>query len=132
MIERMLAEARARIVRYSPAEAAASNALVVDLRGSDERRRDGIIPGSVHVPRSVLEWRCDPESGWANPHVVGRSLILVCGEGYSSSLAAATLLDLGVDAGDLDGGFEAWRASGSPIRPAPVHDGALTGMGGPE
>ena len=69
----------------------------MDLRSHDERAGDGIIPGSVHVPRSVLEWRVDPDSGFSNPHVAERELelILVCNEGYSSSLAASSLTDLG-------------------------------------
>ena len=135
MIEKLLAEARARIVRYSPAQAAAADALLVDLRCHDERAREGILPGSVHVPRSVLEWRCDPDSGWANPHVADRSLqlILVCREGYSSSLAAASLVDLGfANAGDLEGGFTAWQASGLPVVPAPPAGAGVAGMGGPQ
>ena len=94
-------------------------------------RATGIIPGSVHVPLSVLEWRADPSSAFANPHLAGRTLILVCAHGYSSSLAAARLADLGVEAGDVDGGFEAWREAGLPIVAARPADG-LPGMGGPE
>ena len=117
MIDRMLAEARGRIARYTPAEAvAADGILLVDLRSTDERREHGVIPGSVHVPRSVLEWRADPTSSHHDPALAGRRLVLVCAQGYSSSLAAATLVELGVDAGDLDGGFEAWAAAGLPIQ----------------
>jgi rhodanese-related sulfurtransferase len=112
----MLAEARSRIVRYTPAEAAAAeDVLLVDVRSSDEREVTGTIPGSVHVRRSVLEWRADPTSEWRDPQHVGRRLVLVCAEGYSSSLAAATLVELGVDAGDLEGGFDAWAAAGLPV-----------------
>jgi rhodanese-related sulfurtransferase len=112
----MLAEARSRIVRYTPAEAAAADdILLVDLRSGEERAATGVIPGSLHVPRSVLEWRADPTSEWRNDALVGRRLVLVCAEGYSSSLAAASLVDLGVDAGDLDGGFEAWAEAGLPV-----------------
>ncbi len=112
----MLAEARSRISRYLPAEAAiADGILLVDLRSTDERREHGVIPGSVHVPRSVLEWRADPASSSHNSELAGRKLVLVCAQGYSSSLAAATLVELGVDAGDLDGGFEAWAAAGLPV-----------------
>jgi rhodanese-related sulfurtransferase len=132
VIDQALREARAGIARFTPAQAAASDALIVDLRSYDERARTGIIPGSVHVPRSVLEWRCDATSGWSNPEVVGRTLILVCAEGYSSSLAAASLAGLGIDAGDLDGGFDAWRAAGLPTAPAPEQGRGLPGMGGPE
>jgi rhodanese-related sulfurtransferase len=112
----MLAAARSRIVRYTPAEAAAAgDILLVDLRSVDERARTGVIPGSKHVPRSVLEWRADPTSESHDPELVGRRLVLVCTHGFSSSLAAASLLDLGVDAGDLDGGFEAWVEAGLPL-----------------
>ena len=112
----MLAEARSRIARYTPAEAAAADdILLVDLRSSDERREHGVISGSVHVPRSVLEWRADPTSAWHDPALRGKRLVIVCAEGYSSSLAAATLVELGVDAGDLDGGFEAWVEAGFAV-----------------
>jgi rhodanese-related sulfurtransferase len=116
VIDRMLAEARSRISRYTPAEAAADeDILLVDLRSTDERREAGVIPGSVHVPRSVLEWRADPTSSHHDPRLAGQRLVLVCAQGYSSSLAAATLVELGVDAGDLDGGFDAWAAAGLPV-----------------
>jgi rhodanese-related sulfurtransferase len=134
MISQLLAVARTRIRRYTPAEAAAADALIVDLRSHDERYRNGVIPGSVHVPRSVLEWRCDPMSGYANPVVseADRPLILVCAEGYSSSLAAAALIDLGVrDVGELAGGYEAWVADGLPTMDAPPIDPGLPGMGQP-
>jgi rhodanese-related sulfurtransferase len=116
VIDRMLAEARLRIVRYTPAEAAAADdILLVDLRSTDERREHGVIPGSVHVPRPVLEWRADPTSSNHDPQLAGQRLVLVCAQGYSSSLAAATLVELGVDAGDLDGGFEAWVEAGFAV-----------------
>src|SRR4051794_25655007 len=128
----MLAEARSRIRRYPPAEAARSNGLIVDLRSDEERRESGVVPGSVHVPRSVLEWRCDQESGFANPHLAGRQLILLCAHGESSSLAAASLVDLGLeDAGDVEGGFEAWCDAGFPVAAAPAPAGGRPGMGGP-
>ena len=112
----MLAEARSRIVRYTPAEAAAADdVLLVDLRSVDERERSGVIPGSRHVPRSVLEWRADPTSEWHDPELMGKRLVLVCAQGYSSSLAAASLVELGVDAGDLEGGFEGWAGAGLPV-----------------
>ena len=132
MIDQMLAAARSRIRRYSPAEAAETDALIVDLRSDDERRRAGIVGGSIHVPRSVLEWRCDPESGFANPHLARRRLILLCEHGYSSSLAAASLVDLGLeDVGDIDGGFEAWCDAGLPVVAAPAPAEGWPGMGGP-
>jgi rhodanese-related sulfurtransferase len=137
-IDEVLAAARERIRRYESAEAAAAvgeGAVIVDLRPHDERARTGIVPGSIHVPRSVLEWRVDPSSSWPNPNVADRSLalILVCEHGYSSSLAAASLVELGFDrAGDLVGGFEAWAADGLPVAPAPPRPDGLPGMGGPE
>jgi rhodanese-related sulfurtransferase len=131
-IEQMLAQARSRIRRYTPAEVAAADVLIVDLRSSDERARDGIVPGSIHVPRSVLEWRCDQASGVSNPNLAGRTLVLLCAHGYSSSLAAASLVELGLtDAGDVEGGFEAWVAAGLPVVEAPT-PGAVPGMGAPE
>jgi rhodanese-related sulfurtransferase len=112
----MLAEARSRIVRYTPAEAAAADdVLLVDLRSVDERARSGVIPRSKHVPRSMLEWRADPTCEWHDPELMGKRLVLVCAQGYSSSLAAATLVELGVEAGDLEGGFEGWAAAGLPV-----------------
>ena len=127
----MLAEARARISRFSPSEAESSACLIVDTRSNDERERDGIVPGSVHVPLSVLEWRADQTSGYSNPALADRTLILMCAHGYSSSLAAARLIDLGVDAGDLHGGFAAWQDAGLPVAPAPPATG-IPGMGRPQ
>jgi rhodanese-related sulfurtransferase len=137
-VEDLLEAARERIARVEPEVAwgwaSSGEALIVDLRSSDERRRHGVVPGSVHIPRSVLEWRADPTSGWHNPHLEGRGrLILLCAEGYSSSLAAASLVDLGhAGAGDVVGGFRAWRVAGLPVAAAPEDDGAMPGMGGPE
>ena len=112
----MLAKARSRIARYTPAEAAAADdVLLVDLRSIDERERRGVIPGAKHVPRSVLEWRADPTCEWHDSELAGRRLVLVCAQGYSSSLAAASLVELGVDAADLDGGFQGWVAAGLPV-----------------
>ncbi len=97
----MLAEARSRITRYTPDEVRADpDLLIVDTRSVDERARTGVIPGSKHVPLSVLPWRTED--------LAGRSVCVVCAQGYSSSLAAALLVELGVDAGDLIGGYEAW------------------------
>ena len=132
----MLALARGRIARYDPVEAerrARAGSLIVDLRLRDERERDGVIPGSIHIPRSVLEWRVDPESGFANPHVADGELILVCNHGYSSSLAGASLRDLGREqVADLVGGFQAWRDAGLPVVPAPSQANDPPGMGGPD
>ena len=105
----MLAEARSQIRRYTPEEARADpELLLVDIRSADERERTGIIPGSKHVPYSVLQWRADQTSEWRDEELAGRPLCLVCMQGYSSSLAAASLVELGVEAGDLIGGYEAW------------------------
>jgi rhodanese-related sulfurtransferase len=97
----VLAEARTRIRRYTPEEARSDDELLlVDTRSADERERHGVIPGAEHVPLSVLPWRTE--------QLAGRRVCLVCAHGYSSSLAAALLVELGVDAGDLIGGYEAW------------------------
>ena len=118
----LLAEARARLGhRPSPAEGAAAQAagaLLVDIRPVEQRLRDGEIPGAVFIERNVLEWRLDPRSHWRHPEVtsVDRTLVVVCNEGYQSSLAAAVALDLGwASATDLAGGFQAWRAAGLPV-----------------
>ena len=119
-IDGLLEAARARLVRLAPAEAHAAlraGALVIDTRCAEARRETGIIPGSVHVPLSVLYWRMDPTSGYDDPSLTDpdRQVILVCDHGYSSSLAAATLQVLGYDkATDVIGGFEAWAAAGLP------------------
>lgn len=79
-----------------------------------------MIPGALHLPRTVLEWRVDPDSPWRNPHVgsLDRQLVIVCDHGYSSSLAACSLRELGFTrATDLVGGFQAWRAAGLPVAP---------------
>ena len=117
-LDELLEAACARITRYEPADAIAATergALLIDIRSDLERARDGIIPGSVHIPRTVLEWRLEPTGAWRNPHVgdVGRQLILVCEHGCSSILAAATLVDLGFTrAGDVIGGYAAWTQAG--------------------
>jgi rhodanese-related sulfurtransferase len=139
-IDQLLREARSRLDRVAPSNLRAeqeAGALVIDTRSSDERRRHGIIPGSIHIPRSVLEWRVDPDADAAfrNRHVHGldQRLLLVCADGYSSSLAAATLQDLGfARATDLDGGFTAWKELGLPVAPAPVDPPGTAGLGGPD
>jgi rhodanese-related sulfurtransferase len=138
-IDGVLAAARTRISRLEPAQAwaaAAEGALIVDIRSADDRRRSGIVPGSVHIPRTVLEWRVDPTSRWHNPYVGGRErcLLLLCSDGYSSSLAAASLVELGfAHAGEVVGGFSAWTVAGLPVAPAPEPvDVPLAGMGGPD
>ena|SRR2546430_5718305 len=120
-IDEVLAAARARLHRLTPAEAALAmqeGATLVDTRDRDIRAREGMIPGAVHAPLSVLEWRVDPSSGYQNPALAGKEdrLILICREGYSSSLAAIRLHELGfVNTTDVIGGFAAWVAAGFPV-----------------
>ena len=137
----LLAEARARFERLEPEaalDALSAGAFLIDTRSNDERARDGVIPGALHIPRSVLEWRLDPDADPAfhNPHVVGldQHLILLCAHGESTSLAAATLQDLGfANATDVVGGFAAWKAAGLPVEAASAVDPeARPGMGDPD
>jgi rhodanese-related sulfurtransferase len=119
--DELLAEARRGLERLEPAEAAvaiAAGAVLVDVRSELQRERDGVVPGSVFFPRNVLEWRCDPASPYRDGRVSDpvRQLIVMCDEGYQSSLAAANLKRLGFErATDLAGGFRAWRAAGLPV-----------------
>lgn len=132
-LDGLLDAARGRIRRYTPQEALAAaehGAALVDIRAQDARERYGAIPGAHHVPRTVLEWRV-ASSEWRNPALDGLRLILVCDHGYSSVLAAATLVDLGRDAGDVIGGFAAWEAAGLPTVRPQVHDG-LPGLAPPD
>jgi rhodanese-related sulfurtransferase len=121
--DELLAEARRELSRLEPAEAAsaiAAGAILLDVRSELQRERDGVVPGSVFFPRNVLEWRCDPASPARDERVsdLGRQLIVMCHEGYQSSLAAANLRRLGFErATDLAGGFQAWRAAGLPVEP---------------
>jgi rhodanese-related sulfurtransferase len=117
----MLARARSTLRRLEPREALSAQrdgALLIDTRAEDARRRDGVIPGSLHLPLSVLEWRVDPDSESRDPRVGGLDtrLVIVCAHGYSSSLAAARLQELGfTHATDVIGGFEAWADAGLPV-----------------
>ena len=123
-IDELLAAARARIDRIHPAEVperTAAGALLVDTRPWEQRHRDGAVPGAVVVDRNVLEWRLDPASPHRLPQVTGYDLevVVLCNEGYSSSLVADTLRTLGlVRAVDVIGGFVAWAAAGLPVVPA--------------
>ncbi|HZO49642.1 MAG TPA: rhodanese-like domain-containing protein, partial [Gaiellaceae bacterium] len=123
-IDDVYAAACARLDRLDPRSALAeaeAGALVVDIRAQDARRVTGTVPGSLHIPRTVLEWRVDPDSAWRNPHVRGLDarLILICDHGRSSALAAAGLRELGfARATDVAGGFEAWLAARLPVVPA--------------
>lgn len=113
-IDRLLEDRREQLDRVAPADLArefAAGALVVDTRPVEQRRRDGVLPGAVVIDRNVLEWRLDPTSPFCIPEVTSSDLrvIVVCDEGYSSSLAAATLRQLGLGrATDLVGGYQAW------------------------
>ncbi len=120
-IDDVLAEARSRLRRYGPEEAAAAlqrGAVLVDIRPAAQRGEEGEIPGALVIERNVLEWRFDPSSDArvevASDHDV--EVVVICSEGYTSSLAAACLQDLGLHrATDLDGGFHAWKGAGLPV-----------------
>jgi rhodanese-related sulfurtransferase len=120
----LLERARAHITRYGPARAAEAmrhGAVLVDLRPTEYRWRFGEIPGAVAVSRHVLEWRMDVTNPWhlkeLTPGDLDQEIILVCNEGYTSSLAAYQLLtQLGLTrVRDIDGGFAAWLAAGFPV-----------------
>ena len=120
-IDELLAQVRLRIDRIDPEEAAArqaAGALLIDTRPWEQRSRDGAVPGAVLVDRNVLEWRLDPASPDRIPQVTGYDVdvIVLCNEGYSSSLVADTLRALGLtSAVDVIGGFVAWVAAGLPV-----------------
>lgn len=124
----MLWDARAKIDRVTARELAAELSserppVVVDTRTHTDRERMGVIPGSIHVPRTVLEWHLDPANGYRHPAVTGfdQPLVVVCNGGYSSSLAAASLQQLGfTNVRDLIGGVRAWTQHGHPVQ-APDH-----------
>jgi rhodanese-related sulfurtransferase len=121
-IDDVLVQARGRLKRLEPEEAAAElerGALLVDTRTETQCSKQGEIPGALVIDRTVLEWRLDPTS----PHRIAEAtdervrVIVICAEGYSSSLAAVSLQDLGLlNATDVVGGFEAWNAAGLPVK----------------
>jgi len=122
-IDELLDAARQRLVRVTPeqahAEVSAGAALLVDIRPAAQRAIEGEFAGSLVIERNVLEWRFDPASDARIPEATGYDVrvIVACSEGYTSSLAAAALQDLGLHrATDLDGGFVAWRSDGLPTR----------------
>ena len=125
-VDALLAEARSGLDRLTPAQAydaVLSGALLVDTRTTEQRARQGDLPGAVVIDRTVFEWRLDPGSRWHIPEVTGpdQLVVVVCRQGYSSSLAAASLQRLGLPrATDVVGGAEAWFAAGLPR-----HDGAV-------
>ncbi len=123
-IDDLLARSRSRLARLDPSgarDAAAAGAALIDIRSDSQIAQDGVIPGALVIARNVLEWRLDPASGHRHPQAprLDDHVILVCNEGYQSSLAAATLQELGFRrATDVDGGFQAWRAAGLPVQRA--------------
>ena len=123
-VEQLLWEARALLpYRCTPAQVANeinAGTLVIDIRGDEQQRQDGIIAGALIIRRNVLEWRCDPVSSWRHPSVTDhrQKIILFCNEGYQSVLAAANLQLLGLTfAADMEGGFTGWKSAGLPTKP---------------
>jgi rhodanese-related sulfurtransferase len=120
-VEQLLVNARNGLRRLSVEEALAEMAdglRLVDIRSSAQRAADGVIPGAVHVPRNVLEWRLDPACSHRDPELGRRDarIALICNEGYQSSLAAATVARFGLaEVTDVIGGFQAWCAAGFPV-----------------
>ncbi len=120
-IDDLLAAARSGLERVSPAQAAEAmraGATLIDIRAESLIARDGTVPGALVIARNVLEWRLDPDSDHRHALAPGLAdqVIVMCDEGYQSSLAAATLRQLGFGrATDLDGGFQAWRAAALPV-----------------
>ena len=129
-VHQLLAQARSGLERVGPAELAELMAAthpaergrlrVIDIRPRDDRERTGVIEGSEHIGQLVLEWRLDPDSGASEGTAADFDdhLVILCNQGYSSSLAAAQLQRLGfVRATDLDGGIEGWIENGLPVVP---------------
>lgn len=120
----LLEAARDGLDRLDPLDAharVAAGAIIVDIRPVWQREVDGEIPGSVIVERNHLEWRLHPASGASLPlAAVGQEWIVVCTEGYTSSLAASALVSLGLPASDIIGGIRAWRTAGLPVVPGPT------------
>lgn len=120
-IDELLDRVRGGYERIGPEEAAvaaAGGALLVDIRYASLREKDGLIPGALVVERNELEWRLDPQGSHRVPQAVSHDLrvVVICNEGYASSLAVASLRQLGLHrATDLAGGFQAWRAAGLPV-----------------
>jgi rhodanese-related sulfurtransferase len=119
-IDQLLDKARGQIKRLSPVEAAAAaraGSVLIDIRSDGQRAHDGTLLGARLIARNVLEWRLDPASPHRDPACARRDLrlILICDEGYQSSLAAATLRRFGLDATDVIGGFRAWQMGGLPV-----------------
>ncbi|MFI9154258.1 rhodanese-like domain-containing protein [Streptomyces sp. NPDC053367] len=125
-IDELLERVRAGYERIEPLDAHAAagtdEALLVDIRYAALRERDGLIPGALVVERNELEWRLDPRGSHRLPEATGHDLrvVVICNEGYASSLAADSLHRLGLRrATDLVGGFQAWKRAGLPVTPPP-------------
>lgn len=144
-VEELLAAARSGLRRLAPVEAAAAvaaGARLVDIRPAWQRAAEGEIPGALILERNHLEWRLHPDSASRVPAAVpGQRWIVFCSQGYTSSLAAAVLRSLDVDATDLAGGIEAWRAAGLPLTTGLTRVGQVVGeqasvdrgeLGGPD
>ncbi|HEY1594386.1 MAG TPA: rhodanese-like domain-containing protein [Thermoleophilaceae bacterium] len=122
-VDDLLGDARTKLERIGPEEARAAvesgDALIVDIRADSQRAADGVVPGAVFIPRNVIEWRVNPDTDYADERLTsGRRIVVMCNEGYQSSLVAATLQELGLeDATDLAGGFQAWRGAELPVEP---------------
>jgi rhodanese-related sulfurtransferase len=120
-VDDLLAEARTKLDRVDPQQAygavESGEALIVDIRADSQRAADGVVPGAVFIPRNVIEWRVDTSSDYGDARLTsGRRIVVMCNEGYQSSLVAATLQELGLeDATDLAGGFQAWRGAELPV-----------------
>jgi rhodanese-related sulfurtransferase len=114
--EELVAEARERIGRVAPSElgdVVDAGGLIIDIRPRHQRAEEGDLPGAIVVERNVLEWRLDPGGAFRLPQLDGydQPVVVVCSEGYASSLAADTLIELGLSsAADLEGGYQAWRS----------------------
>jgi rhodanese-related sulfurtransferase len=125
-VDDVLATTRRGVRRLTPHEAAAAagrGALLVDTRTESQRRRQGEVPGALVIDRTVLEWRLDPRSDARIPEATGYDVevVVLCRQGYSSSLAAASLREVGLHrATDVVGGVEAWVAVGLPVDDGPA------------
>ena len=120
-VDELVEIARGRFSRLSASraeQAVTRGALIIDIRCACQQQRDGLVPGAIGIERNVLEWRADPRSPWRDPRLAEcrGPLILMCAQGYQSSLAAASLHDLGItNATDVIDGFEGWREAGLPV-----------------
>jgi rhodanese-related sulfurtransferase len=123
ILTELLERCRSRIERVVPADvpaALAAGAALIDIRTERQRTTGGVVPGSIWYPRNCLEWRCAPGSTHLDPFIAqcAGHVLLMCLHGYQTSLAAATLRDIGVDhAGEVIGGFTGWVAAGMPVEP---------------